>query len=200
MPQRLPSSFRWFRPLSSLQVVAVLRRRPRQLPFPTFPFPRLTSSLETGAEAVNGKTLSVNYTGWLYDADEGRAEGRPIRHVHGGRTLHLRAWSRAGHPGLGSRGARDEGRRQAAAGHSARFGVRSLRAGAPSRRTPRSCSTSNCWPCSRTDCRAACRRDGLRGRSLSHPARRPSRSVTQRSKCVGTLRASRTSLDDPSRA
>ena len=39
------------------------------------PFSQLDVRLGTGTEAVAGKTLSVNYTGWLYDASKTDAKG-----------------------------------------------------------------------------------------------------------------------------
>ena len=39
------------------------------------PFSQLDVRLGTGAEAANGNTLSVNYTGWLYDASKTDAKG-----------------------------------------------------------------------------------------------------------------------------
>ena len=37
-------------------------------PTPNVPFSQTDLTVGTGAEAVNGKLLTVNYTGWLYDA------------------------------------------------------------------------------------------------------------------------------------
>jgi FKBP-type peptidyl-prolyl cis-trans isomerase len=39
------------------------------------PFSQLDVRLGTGTEAVAGKALSVNYTGWLYDASKTDAKG-----------------------------------------------------------------------------------------------------------------------------
>jgi len=39
------------------------------------PFSQLDVRLGTGTEAVSGKALSVNYTGWLYDASKTDAKG-----------------------------------------------------------------------------------------------------------------------------
>lgn len=39
-------------------------------PSPSVPFSATDLTVGTGAEAVNGRTLTVNYTGWLYDANQ----------------------------------------------------------------------------------------------------------------------------------
>jgi FKBP-type peptidyl-prolyl cis-trans isomerase FkpA len=39
------------------------------------PFSQLDVRLGTGTEAVSGKALTVNYTGWLYDASKTDAKG-----------------------------------------------------------------------------------------------------------------------------
>jgi FKBP-type peptidyl-prolyl cis-trans isomerase FkpA len=44
-------------------------------PSSVVPFSQLDVRLGTGTEAANGNTLSVNYTGWLYDASKTDAKG-----------------------------------------------------------------------------------------------------------------------------
>ena len=48
---------------------------PAPTPVPNVPFSQTDLVVGTGAEAVNGKTLAVNYTGWLYDATKAEQKG-----------------------------------------------------------------------------------------------------------------------------
>lgn len=47
-------------------------------PLPTAPFSQTDIRVGTGADAVNGRTLSVNYTLWLYDPAGVDQKGRQI--------------------------------------------------------------------------------------------------------------------------
>ena len=51
------------------------------------PFSQLDVRLGTGTEAVAGKALSVNYTGWLYDASKTDAKGVQFETSVGGTPL-----------------------------------------------------------------------------------------------------------------
>jgi FKBP-type peptidyl-prolyl cis-trans isomerase FkpA len=48
-------------------------------PLPTAPFSQTDVRVGTGAEAVNGRNLSVNYTLWLYDPAGVDQKGRQIQ-------------------------------------------------------------------------------------------------------------------------
>jgi len=48
---------------------------PAPTPLPNVPFSQTDLVVGTGAEAVNGKALTVNYTGWLYDATKAEQKG-----------------------------------------------------------------------------------------------------------------------------
>lgn len=48
---------------------------PSPTPVPNVPFSQTDIVVGTGADAVNGKTLTVNYTGWLYDATKAEQKG-----------------------------------------------------------------------------------------------------------------------------
>jgi FKBP-type peptidyl-prolyl cis-trans isomerase FkpA len=45
-------------------------------PTPNIPYSQADLRVGTGAEAVNGKVLTVNYTGWLYDSSQTDNKGR----------------------------------------------------------------------------------------------------------------------------
>jgi FKBP-type peptidyl-prolyl cis-trans isomerase FkpA len=45
-------------------------------PTPNIPYSQSDLRVGAGAEAVNGKVLTVNYTGWLYDAGQAENKGR----------------------------------------------------------------------------------------------------------------------------
>lgn len=45
-------------------------------PTPNVPYSQTDLRVGDGAEAVNGKLLTVNYTGWLYDASLAEQKGR----------------------------------------------------------------------------------------------------------------------------
>jgi FKBP-type peptidyl-prolyl cis-trans isomerase len=51
------------------------------------PFSQLDIRLGTGTEAAAGKALSVNYTGWLYDASKTDAKGVQFETSVGGTAL-----------------------------------------------------------------------------------------------------------------
>ena len=74
------------------------------------PYSQTDLIVGTGAEAVNGKTLSVNYTGWLYSTTAADHKGQQFDTSAGG-AVHLRPGRRRRHQGLGSGPGRDEGRR-----------------------------------------------------------------------------------------
>jgi FKBP-type peptidyl-prolyl cis-trans isomerase FkpA len=44
-------------------------------PSPSVPFTQTDLRIGTGAEAVNGSVLTMNYTGWLYDASKADRKG-----------------------------------------------------------------------------------------------------------------------------
>jgi FKBP-type peptidyl-prolyl cis-trans isomerase FkpA len=44
-------------------------------PTPNVPYSQTDLKVGEGAEAVNGKLLTVNYTGWLYDASQANQKG-----------------------------------------------------------------------------------------------------------------------------
>jgi FKBP-type peptidyl-prolyl cis-trans isomerase FkpA len=45
-------------------------------PSPNVPYSQTDLRVGDGAEAVSGKLLTVNYTGWLYDASQAEQKGR----------------------------------------------------------------------------------------------------------------------------
>ena len=101
---------------------------PAPTPVPNVPFSQTDIVVGTGADAVNGKTLTVNYTVGC------TTRRRRNRRAHSSTPPQdvvptLRARGRAGHPGLGSRHARDEGRWHAQARHSAGVWRTALRPG-----------------------------------------------------------------------
>jgi FKBP-type peptidyl-prolyl cis-trans isomerase FkpA len=51
---------------------------PAPTPLPNVPFSQTDIVVGTGADAVNGKTLTVNYTGWLYDATKAEQKGTQV--------------------------------------------------------------------------------------------------------------------------
>jgi len=82
----------------------------------------------TGKEAVAGAIVQVNYTGWLYDAKAADKRGAKFDSSIGrgpfsfplGAGRVIKGWDQ---------GVRDEGRRQAHAGHSERARLRGTRCG-----------------------------------------------------------------------
>jgi FKBP-type peptidyl-prolyl cis-trans isomerase FkpA len=44
-------------------------------PTPNVPYAQTDLKVGDGAEAVNGKVITVNYTGWLYDASQANQKG-----------------------------------------------------------------------------------------------------------------------------
>ena len=103
----------------------------------------------TGAEATAGKTVTVHYTGWLYDErradhhgkkfDSSRDRDEPFAFTLGaGQVIR----------GLGPGRRRHEGRRHAHARHPAEPRLRRARRRRRRfRRTRRWCSTSSCSTC-----------------------------------------------------
>jgi hypothetical protein len=82
----------------------------------------------TGAEATSGKTVTVHYTGWLYDPKDRRSSRDEVRQLEGPRrAVLLQARRRPGDPRLGPGRGRDEGRRHAHARHPVRARLRRAR-------------------------------------------------------------------------
>ena len=74
MPLRLPHSLS-FVPAALVIAGCGGSSSPAPTPVPTVPFSQTDLVVGTGAEAVNGKSLTVNYTGWLYDSTKAEQKG-----------------------------------------------------------------------------------------------------------------------------
>ena len=82
------------------------------------------TTVGTGAEAFQGKTAVVHYTGWLYDPTATDKKGRKFdSSLDRGLTVQFSHRRRPRHPGLGRRCRRHARRWPAYAGHSLGYGL-----------------------------------------------------------------------------
>ena len=92
----------WILRSGSVDTRGRLRQRRADLGVGDTGYSQTDVRLGTGAEAVNGSLLTVQYTGWLYDADESRRERAPVRDLAGtGPAVRVHHRRRAGDRRLG---------------------------------------------------------------------------------------------------
>ena len=85
------------------------------------PYSQTDLVVGTGAAAVATSTVTVSYTGWLYDTSKTDGKGAPVRE-----QPKRDVSPEQSHRGVAAGRRRDEGRRTAPADHPARSRVRQL--------------------------------------------------------------------------
>jgi FKBP-type peptidyl-prolyl cis-trans isomerase FkpA len=74
IPARLFRRLLWFLPVAALALTAACAETPTG-PSSGAPYSQVDLRLGTGTEAVTGKSVVVNYTGWLYDPTKPDSKG-----------------------------------------------------------------------------------------------------------------------------